>query len=480
MGLISAGLLLLGLGTMAQPPAEEKSRPQAEAPAQKPAPRAGGLFARVVDEHGRGVPGVRVHALGLREREALTFTSDTEGLVHLPADQLGAPGRFLLTASPNKRTLGWVQGHRAPNAPAGTAEDPWILTLLPRTRTVEGRVLDRAGRPIAGSRVRVQHLANSTNGRATWRSFGPQPVVNGWPDDVVTDERGWYSLTLPEKTTLSLTAAKPGFVGPSLQLHSDEKKAEPLSLVQAGSLVGVVKDADTGKPVPGAFVGAQLLEHRRPVVNGAFGEATTDAQGRYAMGLEPGVYNLLFLQGPESRRFTAVAVELVRVRAGQDTRADLTMIEGRRLHGTVVDGETGEGQANVQIGDYGPARPRSGAAVLSTRTDAPGEFDLYVPPGQAYVYLMERGRGPFRSRTSTIPESGDPEPARLVVSTRQETEAALKTRMEPTRKLVEEELPFTRRGWQAYRQAAGGELPSGCVGRPYRSIPRVSRAPFDH
>ena len=116
----------------------------------------------------------------------------------------------------------------------------------------------------------------------------------------------------------------------------------------------------------------------------------TDEQGRFAVtGLEAGVYNLLFQGVPGRPGVTARAVEGLRVRAGADSPADLTLIEGRPLRGIVIDQETDKPQAGAMVGCYGPARPQSGAAVESRTTDEHGQFLFHVPPGEHYVYLMD-------------------------------------------------------------------------------------------
>ena len=145
-------------------------------------------------------------------------------------------------------------------------------------------------------------------------------------------------------------------------------------------------DAATGRPVAGAIVGAQLIEWRKQIVGG-WGDAMTDDQGRFVIiGLEPGVYNLLFMRVRGRAQATARAVEGLRVRAGADTPVDLTLIEGRPLRGVVIDQETDRPVAGVLVGCYGPARPQSGGAVQNDLTDEQGRFTFHLPPGEQYVY----------------------------------------------------------------------------------------------
>ena len=122
-------------------------------------------------------------------------------------------------------------------------------------------------------------------------------------------------------------------------------------------------------------------------------------------GLAPGVYNLLFESSPTGRRFTARAVEGVRVKAGEDARADLRMIAGRRLHGTVVEAGNGQPVAGTNILCYSASHPRSGAACQGTYTDEHGRFEYFVPPGPALVYVNASDS----KATLNVPDDRDPD-----------------------------------------------------------------------
>ena len=153
-------------------------------------------------------------------------------------------------------------------------------------------------------------------------------------------------------------------------------------LEDAGGIAGTAVDAATGRPVAGALIDAQRIEHTDRILGGNWGNAISDAQGRFEIGgLAPGVYNLLFRSAPKDRRFTARAVEGVRVKAGDDARADLLMIAGRRLHGTAVSARSGKTVAGTPIYCYSASHPRSGAACQATYTDEQVRFEHFVPPG---------------------------------------------------------------------------------------------------
>jgi hypothetical protein len=143
--------------------------------------------------------------------------------------------------------------------------------------------------------------------------------------------------------------------------------------------------------------------------------AVSDTQGRFLIGgLQPAVYNLLLRSSPRGWRFTARAVEGVRVQAGREARADLRMIEGRRLSGTAVFAATGEPVVGERIMCYNASHPRSGAACQSSFTDDQGRFELFVPPGRAFVYInASAGPGSPAQKTLVVPEDRDPDPVVL-------------------------------------------------------------------
>ena len=131
------------------------------------------------------------------------------------------------------------------------------------------------------------------------------------------------------------------------------------------------------------------------LLGGGGGDATSDAHGHFQIGgLAPGVYNLFFEASPRGRRFTARAVEGVRVKAGEDARADLVMIEGRRLHGTAIYLYDNTPMAGAHVHCYSSSYPRSGAACQMTYTDDQGRFEFFVPPGPARVYIPGPTRKP--------------------------------------------------------------------------------------
>jgi hypothetical protein len=126
-------------------------------------------------------------------------------------------------------------------------------------------------------------------------------------------------------------------------------------------------------------------------------------------GLAPGVHNVRLIASGRGRRIIARVVEGVRVKAGDDARADLMLIEGRRLHGTVTDFPDEKPMSDISVGCRIAAFAGSGGD--STLTDERGRYELFVPPGAEYLYVTMPG--PLtraHHKHLTVFADGDPDP----------------------------------------------------------------------
>ncbi|MFI5454739.1 MAG: sigma-70 family RNA polymerase sigma factor [Isosphaerales bacterium] len=395
------------------------------------------IHVRVIDIQGKGAPGVLVEVVGL-DLPWHSFRTDAGGRVQIPRE--GAGDQFLLLARHGRESLAWAQvGDPSPNRPTGTKADSIVMKLLPLTHQIEGSVVDREGKPIPGVEIEEENLNHPTNGAVilslSIQGTRPGTLLAG----AVTDQAGRFVLRLPQETSVFLRGLHPRYMG-QMSAKAGAQNLEPMILEPAGGIAGTATDAATGRPVAGVIVGAQLLEYRVRIL-GRWGESMTDDQGRFAItGLEPGVYNLLFERVPGRAKATAPAVEGLRVRAGADTPATLTVIDGRPLRGVVIDQETNRPVAGVQVGCYGPARPNSGAAVLTGKTDQQGRFTFYVPAGEQSVYIMDGvSFSRLSSRTLVVPDQGEIEPVRLL-RTSQAIGSARYTMKAQVREKVKEEI----------------------------------------
>jgi RNA polymerase sigma factor (sigma-70 family) len=374
------------------------------------------LSVRVVDTSGRNVADALVKVVefdgppmadwpGYRNAAHRT---GADGRVRVAVDRQYR--RVTFESRPDDRTLGWASLRSGELLPKATDEDPITLMLLPRIHQVEGIVVDTRGKPIRGAQVRAVQFNHDANGFRHDYPDGDQKPSLAW---AVTDETGRFLLhSLPKDTTATLAAYHPRFVGPTFVSKPDDQTIPSVTLEDAGGVTGTVVDAETGQPVKGASLTCQRIEHTDRILVGNWGRAISDAQGHFAVsGLAPGVYNLLFQSSPKGRRFTAPAVEGLRVNAGEDARADLRMIAGRRVHGTAVGGRSGQPLVGTPICCYSASHPRSGAACQGTYTDEQGHFEHFVPPGSALVYIAEPGQFGLEYRNIlNVPDDRDPDP----------------------------------------------------------------------
>jgi hypothetical protein len=170
-----------------------------------------------------------------------------------------------------------------------------------------------------------------------------------------------------------------------------DKIAEISPQIQPASTIeGQVTYSNTGKPAVGARVIAQAIA----AFAGAradYCNARTDNEGRFRfVNLAPSNYNIW----AEVDGWTMNAIDSLPVVAGQAIKdANLKLVEGGMIKGRVIDEKTGKGVSfahslPVAIGVYGPARPRTGPAVQCTTVDSNGGFQLRVPAGKNFPYVM--------------------------------------------------------------------------------------------
>ncbi len=408
-------LLLLGLGlafatAVPRPTAPVvASAPLAPEP-ERPKSGAGPVHARVVDLQGKAVAGVAVLVFG-RAEPTTTVKTDPDGRLVLGPE----PTRewFGLLAR-RDNTVGWASYSRSVPGQGGTADEPLELVLTPVTHKVAGSVLDLQRRPLAGVRIAVCSLG--LNAHPLLAFSGSGLAREDFPlGSCVTDANGRYMLTVPADTDICLATLDRRYVGRRIVVYDDVETAEPAVLQQAGRISGSIRDAATGSPVAGARLEAQFLDDN--LYRGEAGEAVSNAQGKFSMeGLVTGVYNVTVSHVPGRTRATARAVVGIRVRADEDSPADLEVFDGIPLKGVLIDFTTRKPMPEHFVRCSGPAHPFPGAEA--TQTDERGQFTFFVPPGEHTVSEISADTAARGSRlgltTVDVREDGKVPPIRLV------------------------------------------------------------------
>jgi hypothetical protein len=366
------------------------------------------IAVQVVDAQRHDMPHIPVQVIapGQSRRQ---YTAGTAGVVSIPV--AAAVEGAILIASQGRKSLAWFPLDAA--TPAGPGRGQPSMMLLPLTHRIDGTVLNRAGKPVAGVRVGVEMLSHPINQTLNQDLRGNRDPLLGFE---LTDDAGRFSITIPEGAQARLRALHARSISPAIEVTPRTQILNPTILEPTGAIRGRLTDATAGKPVARAMVAAQLIENRPRLLTEGWGQAVTDDRGGFLIeGLEPGVYNVLLLEVPGGDQATARAVEAVRVRAGDEATADLAMIEGKPLRGVVIDRETDRPMAGAMVGCQGPSAPRSGAAILGTKTDARGRFTFPVPPGEQLVTLIDDPSSrPMSRRIVVVPDQGEIMPISLL------------------------------------------------------------------
>jgi uncharacterized GH25 family protein len=331
------------------------------------------LAGRVADPRGTPIAGARVVAEAERGHHPLALHTTEPPTVTTAAD-----GSFALAGFEPERTVALHVSRggygKASVEVVPPLAAPLAITLHPAS-ALSGRVVDRAGRPVGGARVRLEVERRRGSGMTRW-SVG---------DDVGTDETGSFRFAAVDPGLALLTVVAPGFqtarvaeleVAAGADLEGVEIVLAPGAVVS-----GRVVNAD-GRPQAGATVGV-LTPEDFP------GTGTpTDGNGAYRLdGVEPGPRRVA-ATGPEGDR---VVAELDVV-AGEN-RLDFRLPGGVEVAGRVVDeGRAPVVGAEVQLlalagGGGGRRRAASGA-------DGAFRFPS-VPDGKWIVAAAAAGFAPL-------------------------------------------------------------------------------------
>jgi protocatechuate 3,4-dioxygenase beta subunit len=323
---------------------------------------------------------------------------------------------------------------------------PLILLLLvsllaaqqpPQTASLQGNVIDGAGKPLAGVQVRLTGPAGSVNGQAS------QPAVFA----AQTDASGKFLVdAITPGSNYRLTAQKAGYVAAAYGARFNRPNATPMTLRAGDNLTGItmvmplqgiingtVVDQE-GQPVQGAMIvlmrqgfamGARALQ---PISTWS-----TNDQGAFRIpGLVPGQYflqaidrlgvpissattanvNTYYPNTTDPKRATPIIVA-----AGSEQRGiDIRLQRGRifSIRGKVVD-ENGTPLANMTGGVAsavnfdGSVASQFSRHQFNTRPD--GTFVASGLPADEYLVQANSGSGGKRltATVSTRVAGGDTE-----------------------------------------------------------------------
>ena len=248
-----------------------------------------------------------------------------------------------------------------------------ILTsaaLAQETGGITGIVSDGVtGQPVPGAVVIAAGM-NGPAGRAMTNREGTYAIKDLEPGryKVSAKAERYYPAILPDPVVVQAG-----------EMTSQNIQLRPIQQVEPGRITGLVTDARTGEPVPGAMVSAQSMGGTR--------RAKTDERGRYVLkDLRPGAYKVW----AKARAYKpANFPRPVVVESGQTVEnIDFALAPKPRkgaILGRVTDRKTGlpiPGAVVVAQGEHGAGR---------ATTDRHGFYKMVVPPGKYHVAARARG-----------------------------------------------------------------------------------------
>jgi beta-lactamase regulating signal transducer with metallopeptidase domain/protocatechuate 3,4-dioxygenase beta subunit len=308
--------------------------------------------------------------------------TDVDGRYAFRDVEYSADSSRLCVAATAKGYVSYVQHVKATN---GEIDLPFELSSDPGT--LSGVVTGPDGRPVKDALVYLNCLG-----------IDPLPGIFG----SVTDNQGRYAITdlkrwLPADTKkadqkngiMTMTTRCSFFVEhPDYPRTTAWNSAVPqtvnITLKPPAVVEGRVIDSVTQKPVANAVVSAQ------GVVQSGWFQTRSDRDGRYRLAMTKDHYNIW----ADVNDRMPLAVKAIAAEPGKTVSgADIRLVKGGFVVGTVLDAATGKpmtpGRDNpIYVAHYGPARPRTGAAVTNTPINADGTYRLRVAPGRNFVYLM--------------------------------------------------------------------------------------------
>ncbi len=249
---------------------------------------------RCVDAEGQPVAGLRLAIRETSERQRAEAVTGADGRFTLQSHLAPGTKCSLYSLDPawcmdQAKTEGMYGGwdlrylnrHEAVVAP----DQPLELRVAPAT-VVTGRVVRDDGRPVPFARIELEHARG--NRMPWWMAFA----------SATTDREGRFALRglhgTPDPVRVKVEDSSGAAEGEPFQLGMGEQiELPPLKLAPAGSIGGIVRDAQGG-PVPGARVWLRTWDFvTKQQKDGGVTEVVTDREGRYRfVGVGAGGYYL--------------------------------------------------------------------------------------------------------------------------------------------------------------------------------------------
>jgi protocatechuate 3,4-dioxygenase beta subunit len=284
-------------------------------------------------------------------------------MAKLPGDE---PRDHLAVLARDKQgQLDWVSSDQTQN---------WdkLRLALTATHTVSGRVLDEAGKPLAGVVLTSAGLSRFKMDHDSGALFAPPELARDC--QATTTAAGEFTIAgIPSEGSLWVRIARPGETPRNVQW--DLGSPVELQLANAGTL-SIRLTADDPQAGANRDVVVRLTQTQgKPYRFNYYSNPKTDAEGNLRLaGLPPGKYTIFVGQEPIGPRWYADDEIKAEVASGATSEVVVKLQPGVTVAGTVVDAETKRGVPGVQV-DIGNV----------VTTDEDGRYRGFVKPGTVSI-----------------------------------------------------------------------------------------------
>jgi RNA polymerase sigma factor (sigma-70 family) len=347
-------------------------------------------FQLVDTDSGAPLPGAKLYQFYLRkDGRGLTRRSVTDAgggaAVDLPQAPYSALNLFVTADGHVPKVTTW--GSRRP------MPSTYTMKLEPGV-TIGGAVVDEAGQPIAGAKIRIQDIGNNSS-LAENIQFGPDTCMQ-------TDTNGLWSCNMIPKefaqVTLLVTDQDYAETNVTFQTAAPDAGTLVITMAAGFSIRGFVDDSN-GHPVAGAEVRQVRMneENERSV--------RTDPSGTFEFK-NMGAGELMLAVQADG---LAPAVQTIQV-AGNVAALQFQLDPGQRLRGRVAD-EQGDPVANAFVET---TRRAVDKVRWSTNTDANGRFEWNSAPKEPLLYSV-LAEGYNRAYAQSLKADGSEQEIKLTI-----------------------------------------------------------------
>jgi protocatechuate 3,4-dioxygenase beta subunit len=358
------------------------------------------VLGHLVDEHDRPVVGKVVFeeiggiAVPRQLAESLKVETGSDGVFVLERVAAGAHDLGLTASGFAPRRLEIEVGSRAKAVDLGTV-------VLERGLTIAGRVVNRAGGPIANAKVFAWPVTSAT---FAFNSSSPDPVVS--------EADGSFVIGGLAPGAHNITASIPGYVTGRQAAEAGAEKPVRLVLSPAGAITGSVVDSRR-RPVETFTVMAERVEKDGDGYGASGFKEVAAPDWRFTIDdLAEGTY-VVRARAPETAPGSVSGVQVVAAKA---TDAGVIRLgAGGVVHGSVVD-TTGAPVVGATVSAVIPG-PRQGRDRAEGQSDGGGSYELGgVPPGRVTVTATHPSYAAGQVAGLDVDPANGPAEANIVLS----------------------------------------------------------------